>query len=161
MKDYNKIISKLRVIARDGLRLEAINRFRTSLQDYAVDLKNYKESKKQAEKCIAISEFIISKADPEDPRLEDIKEAEEQTIKNQKRYIVEYDRFISDTEEKMAEVKEKIAKIESGETLISKGKLAEVTSNLIETLVHEKAAKIVDGMKDEKTAEVDDEELAN
>lgn len=155
MKDYNKIISELRVIARDGLRLKAVNRFRTSMLDENVTLKGYKDSKASAEKCIAIAKFAISKLDPEDPQLEDFTEINEDRIKRNEKSILEYDRCIAATKERIEEIKEKVAKIESGETLIRKDKLADVTHVLIEELTYGRAKKMAD---ETEAPEVDDED---
>ena len=142
MKDYNKIISDLRIVARDELRLKATNRYRDELLAENVNLKNFEDSIKEYKKTIAIAEFDIRKLDPEDPRIEDVTKNCNESIKFSNRHIADYTRTIESIKERIEEINEKIANVETGETKIMADKLSTVTSQLIEKLVNEQAKSL-------------------
>ena len=140
--NYNEVISKLREIARDGLRLKLVSNVRTE----ANSLDNRKiEVNKEIENAnlrIAVIDFETSEIKANDPE----KDAKAKELENDKDFwlekITKYQERLAELDKQISAEMDHIAKIQAGEVKVSKESLEDETNRLIK-VVTEEVAKAV------------------
>lgn len=142
---YNEIVSSVRTVARDVLRLKTINTLRDRLLDLNNGLtacqKRHDESVLALNKQIAIANYqtgLVVDADPEaeDKRLKFAKVVESAT-KSMEQVTANYIECDADFQKAIADVKESIAKVESGEIKMDKNELSQLADNFIHEVTNE------------------------
>ena len=139
---YNEIISNLREIARDGLRLKMTSAVRTEINSLDNSKLNVAKEIEHAKLCIAVCDFEASEIKDNDPRKEDklknIVQNKEYAVKRLEDLEKELKRYDDAITEEMAQV----AKIQAGEIKVSKESLEDETNRLIKVVTEEVAKKV-------------------
>ena len=128
-------IDKIKLIARDALRMELISPRLTKISVLEAAIKEAKEYQELVKKDIEVIEYEFTKEDTNHPRYneKDSTENKEIRIKNKNEMLEEYSALIKGYEEKIENQREGIRKIEAGKTLVSSAEL----SNLVEVLIEQ------------------------
>jgi hypothetical protein len=155
---YNDTVSAIRLLARDELRMKAVNRMRAGLLDVVNSInamtKNHEEETAYLNKKLAVLSFKTASLVDADPEKADKLEAYERDTVFAKRQIEENAKHFAlrseDLAKDKAEWEAKIADLESGKTLICKDSLDEVASRLIEEVVTEAAKGLKAQVSQEK-----------
>ena len=128
-------IDKIKLIARDALRMELISSRLTKISVLETAIKEAKEYQELVKKDIEVIEYEFTKEDTNHPRYneKDSTENKEIRIKNKNEMLEEYSALIKGYEEKIENQREGIRKIEAGKTLVSSAEL----SNLVEVLIEQ------------------------
>lgn len=154
MMQYNEVISKLREVARDLLRLNKVNRLRTTRLDLTNELnradKNMDNEAQEAAKHIARKTFSLSQLNEADPDHEEKKESLEKGIQNIKESLATsqetYAKWREGIVKSVAEVDEKIAKVQAGESPVNADELSHVTEDLIREFSNDSLRGILEQM---------------
>jgi hypothetical protein len=143
--NYNSIVSSIRSVARDYLRLQAVNRYREELLSVTTErsnrAKNHDENVMRLNKAIAYNDYQASKLEDANPyakedaeRLaQDSQNKEEEKAQRTKSFVIS-DEALAKTE---AEINVKIAKIQSGETKVDAENLTAEANKLIAEVTNE------------------------
>lgn len=169
--NYNSTVSKLRVIARDILRLTTVNRYRderlTLTNALASLTKHFDENMANIKKAIARLEFSLSKLETADPDYEQSKESMEADIKDYNEYMAKetesYVKREQECKEAIAKVDEKITNVQDGKVKVDRDNLSATTRDLIQNFGNEKLKEELENMPEEDmdTEEVEDENEPN
>ena len=127
-------IDKIKLIARDALRMELISPRLTKISVLEAAIKEAKEYQELVKKDIEVIEYEFTKEDTNHPRYneKDSTENKEIRIKNKNEMLEEYSALIKGYEEKIENQREGIRKIEAGKTLVSSAELSDLVEILIE-----------------------------
>lgn len=148
--DYNNIVSSLRELARDELRLKTVNLIRSE----RLSVQTNKSSREQhyEDYCQRTSHFLavvafkvaqVNEADPDkEMNLKALTSLTEATYKEQEERAVDFAKDIEDYNKALSEMDERIAKVQSGETKVSQESLTEVTNRLIKEVTTEAATSL-------------------
>lgn len=139
MKNYNAVISKLREIARDSLRLELVGARRSKIWNLTCEINAIEKEIQEHKKGIAILEFNMSEVKPNDPEKEEKTKEYTDNIKEVTECMESLKKDVEEVTKQIKEQEDGIAKIESGETKVSADKLDAVTEELIDVLTKEAA----------------------
>lgn len=153
---YNDIVSKLREIARDQLRMEAISKLRDRLFCFIAEKTDFEESLVRLNKCIAIKNYQLSKLEDANPQKDDLQKDYEAAIKDANECIVEFKKNIEDVNKNIADINDKIAKWEKGETKVDAEKMEAISADLVKLVTNEAARSLCEGLptpEDKKGAE--------
>lgn len=142
---YNNVVSKMRELARDLLRLKATERFRQEILGLENNKKIHNEFIESLNKDIARTDFKISEIKDNDPdkesKLENLKEVK----KNLEDTIEKENEAIENINKEITKVNEKIEKLQKGELLVDADSLDKVTNQLLEEYVGNLAKQFVEG----------------
>lgn len=142
MKNYNEIISSLREIARDQIRMKAINRVRTVLLNESQTRNQLKENLTTLKLELATNEYELTTMDANHPKHEKRLERKNKDIENIKATIEEAEKDIVEQEKVIADVNKNIDEITKGEYKVNKEDLECVTNGLVEQVIREHAKNI-------------------
>lgn len=140
--EYNKIVSEVREIARDGLRLQAVARFRSTLHDLTLEKERLAENRKHVEKNIARSNYQLSKIDPANPDAEQETKSLNSNLEYDNKSLESNTKQVEAVDKQIVEVTKKIEDIQSGVTKISRENLDHETALLLITVTNEQAKKL-------------------
>lgn len=148
--NYNDIVSTLREIARDGLRLRKVNSLRADRLVVANELssveRNHEEFVRRSAKEVAILNFRLSQlvdADPEKAEkterlTKELESCPEELENEAKRFAKEVEAL----NKQLAEIDERIAKVQSGEWKVDMDVLNREAQDLIEEVTRAAAGKV-------------------
>ena len=158
MKNYNEIVSALRELARDGLRLNFIASVRSKIYSVTSDRNNaekeYDESIAFHKKNMAIAEFKKSQIADEDPEKEEKVKSQDENIAYAIKALEAIDvakpKCLEAYDTKLVELQDKITRMTAGEIKVDKAELdastkaliAEVVKNTAEGLVIEEVEEV-------------------
>ena len=125
------VVTRIKLIARDVLRMELISRRLSKINRFENDIKETEKSIKYIEDNISIEKYEISKLDTSHPKYEDKKLDKENKNINMLKDIELLNTNIETNKTLIKEQFEGIDKIEKGETLVSSEKLAEMVEKFI------------------------------
>ena len=140
--EYNKIVSEVREIARDGLRLQTVARFRSTLHDLTLEKERLAENRKHVEKNIARSNYQLSKIDPANPDAEQETKSLNSNLEYDNKSLESNTKQVEAVDKQIVEVTKKIEDIQSGVTKISRENLDHETALLLITVTNEQAKKL-------------------
>lgn len=143
MTKYNEIVSKVRDLARDGVRLQAVNRYRTNRYQAEQDKASLEASIAEEKKNIARAEFKKSQLVEADPDFSAKVADQDANIKYHEEAIARLEKSVEATDKLIAEITEKIEKVETGETKMSIDKVEEATKQLLDEFVKEQVKAVV------------------
>jgi ABC-type Fe2+-enterobactin transport system substrate-binding protein len=113
-KTYNELVSITRELARDFLRLQAVNEVRDEILESDKTIKSYEENNQRLNKQLAITEFKMSEIKDNDPE----KEEKLKTLNDSKASVlkqIEYNnKSIADYTTAKASKQKRIDDIQSG-----------------------------------------------
>lgn len=132
MKNYTEVVSSVKEIARDVLRMELISARQSTIYGHESDIKDVNEQIAAYNKDIARSEYRISKIEDANPDKESLLKLETAVIDATKKDIARAEELIKSINEAIAKENEGIAKIVSGETKVSKDALADLVSDYLD-----------------------------
>lgn len=127
-------VKEFKLIARNALRMELINPILAGISQLENEIKKFEECIKNEEKNIAIAEYRIerfNRLDANHPDLENLKKNQGKTIERHQEYIKDFNKEIERHIKIIGEERTAIARIETGETLVSAGRLEEMVNKLI------------------------------
>lgn len=142
MQNYNEIITKVRDLARDQVRLQAVNRYRTKRYEAEKALASLDEQEASIKKDIARYEFKKSQLVEADPDFAEKTESIEKAIVSLNEEIEHLAKVKENGAQVVADLDEKIAKVESGETKMDIEKVEAAAKQLIDEFVKSQAAEI-------------------
>lgn len=136
---YNAIISLLREIARDQLRMEGVSNLRNKLFGFE-NAKGFCEKDILAsEKDIAIAKYQSSKLEDANPEKEEVTKMYAKEIDACNETIANLKIQIEGLNKDIAVVNEKIAKWESGETKVNADEMEAIALDLVKFVTNETA----------------------
>lgn len=139
----NATVAKVREVARDGIRLQMVNKKRDEILSVNKEIAKFDDQIEAKKKSVLVAEYEISKLDAEHPKYEEIKLSHEDGIAQRKATLEDLGKRRMELNDTVASINEAIAKIESGETKVSAEKLSEETSKLLEYITAEAAKNAV------------------
>lgn len=141
-KNYNDVVSNLREIARDQLRMEAINSLRTELLGANNEMDQINKGIENTKLHIATTEYEISKLDTAHPM-------HEQTLKHHNLQVELYNLSLTkrntekDNQQKnIDKINTNITKVTDGEYKVCREQLETVTNKLIKNVTEASAQKL-------------------
>lgn len=142
-KNYNEIVSQLREIARDGLRLGMVARVRSEIYDVTKYIDNTDKSLEKLKKAIVVAEFEKSQIVDADPRKEEKTKRFDDEIKSTNEYIEREVKNKESMEKQIANLNAEIVKITAGEVKVCRESLDSETEKLIKEVVKNTAQTLV------------------
>ncbi len=136
------VVDKVRVIARDGLRLQNIANLKSDLLQLNLTKEESEKYIKSLDKEIARSEYQLKKVDEENPDAEVIKENRTNEIADYKQRQENVKKDIAKIDEQIADVNARIVKWENGESKVQMSNLDEETKRLLSIYTSEQAREI-------------------
>lgn len=122
-----------KIIARNSLRMELISPRLAKISTLEKEIEEVKKAKADFElREIAVTKYDLSKLDEAHPLYAEMKKEIEEDLEEMNKHLPCFDKEVEALEKEIADQKEGIAKIESGETLVSKEKLAALVNKMIE-----------------------------
>lgn len=140
--NYNETVSTVREIARDGLRLQAVNRFRADLLEVEISKGMVADSRKEIEKDTARAEYNLSKVDSANPDFENITKSLQEDLKYLNEQLESNGKTSENLDKKAEEINKKIDAVQSGETKISKDSLNDETARLLQLMNTQRAQNL-------------------
>ncbi len=148
--DYNSIISSLRELARDTLRLLKVNEIRADRLSVASRLekgtKDHETLLADLAHRTAVANFRIAKVDDADPdkdtKLKQWSEDIALYNENSTTEVEEFAKFSENLTKELSDLDAKIAKVQSGEYKVCAEALSAETERLIQAITEEAAAGI-------------------
>lgn len=130
--EYNQLVSKLREIARDQLRLKIIAGVRTTILQINNELDSIAKTENDFQKSIAIAQYKISKLDDADPEKGDKLARLEGDIKHYNAHITDLADAKVRYQADATKEEEFINKVQAGEVKVDMDSLEAITKSLIE-----------------------------
>lgn len=148
--DYNAIVSAVRTLARDELRLLKVNEIRTERLEVSSQLsqveKNYEELCTDLNHRIAVLGFRLSQIVPSDPDKETKSQQWTEESAEKCAYLEVAAKDFAKTSEnlkkELARIDLLIADVQSGKTLVGMEDLESVTARLLSKISEEVTVKI-------------------
>jgi len=141
--NYNEVVSKLRVLARDEMRLDKTNRVRAEIFILESQLKDLNDTKTNYTKRLACVNYDLSKVDSLDPRAEDLKEGFNNNIKSINEMLLEIDKEIVDLNKVLTDRNAKILDVQNGVWKASIDAINDKVATMISTYTKTAVSKLV------------------
>lgn len=148
--NYNDVVSSLREIARDGLRLKKVNSLRADRLVLSTDLsstqRNLEDFTLANAKTVAILNFKLAQLVDADPEKEDKTKRYNNDLEFQAKHLTEVTEGgaerVEELNKAISELDERIAKVQSGEWKVDMDALNAAAECLIKEVTHAVASKI-------------------
>lgn len=148
--NYNEVVSSLRSLAREELRLKAVNAVRQNLMEVQsradAVAKAGEEFSQSVAKKLAILNFKLAKLDDNDPEKADKEAALNEDIKSLTEFAERKTKETAEVSEtlakELAEVNGKITEIQDGKVKVCKEELEAVANRLISEVTVELAKEV-------------------
>lgn len=148
--NYNNVVSSLRSLAREELRLKAVNSIRQTLMSLENKLasftKTHEEMQQNLAKKQAVLNFKLSQIAENDPEREDKQTSIQENLKQYAEAVEADNKEFAEVSQKLAEqvaeVNEQIEAVQKGEFKVCKEELQAVTDRLISEVTLELAKEI-------------------
>lgn len=144
--NYNTIVEKLKIIARDGLRMNMVSRVQTQISDIEKHINEHTENVMNLKKNIARENFAETQLVEADPDFAEKKEDIKKEIEMIEKLIVSENETIQKFNELKDEKVKKIESIQNGEIKVSIDELNEKTNELINEITKSTAVKAVESV---------------
>jgi chromosome segregation ATPase len=142
MKNYNEVISALREVARDFLRLRRINSIRTDILEVNNEIKATEDEILAYKKDIARAEFRTNSLVEADPDFEDKKKTYQETKESHLKSIESLEKHQASLRETVADLNAKINDISAGKSKVDKDELESITQDLLGEYTKEHALNV-------------------
>lgn len=142
MNNYNEIVSKVRDLARDQVRLHAVNRYRTEKYEQEQHKTCIENDIAELKKNILRAEFKKSEVKANDPDFESKVKTQDDNIQGTTDAIGRVQKIVEIVEKRIAELVEKITKVESGETKMAIENVEAASKALIDEFVKAQAKEL-------------------
>ncbi len=144
--NYNTIVEKLKIIARDGLRMNMVSRVQTQISDIEKNINEHTENVMNLKKNIARENFAETQLVEADPDFAEKKEDIKKEVEMIEKLIVSENETIQKFNELKDEKVKKIESIQNGEIKVSIDELNEKTNELINEITKSTAVKAVESV---------------
>jgi len=144
--NYNTIVEKLKIIARDGLRMNMVSRVQTQISDIEKNINEHTENVMNLKKDIARENFAETQLVEADPDFAEKKEYIKKGVEMIEKLIVSENEKIQKLNELKDEKVKKIESIQNGEIKVSIDELNEKTNELINEITKSTAVKAVESV---------------
>jgi len=142
MLNYNEVVSKLREIARDSIRLIMVARRRSNLYEANQTLDSINEEIIYTNKKFAIEDYKISKIDDNDPEKEDKLKLNAEVKKSLENTIERCNKEIETQNKIIADITTSIEDVQDGKVKINTEELNAVTKDLIKKVTESIATEV-------------------
>ena len=148
--NYNEVVSSLRSLAREELRLKMVNAVRQDLMELEnrskSNTKAHEENQQRLAKKAAVLNFKLSQLAENDPEREEKLTASQETLKaiaaEQASDNEDFAKLSEAFTKQIAEVSKEIEKIQAGEVKVNKDELEAITNRLISEVTVELAKEV-------------------
>jgi chromosome segregation ATPase len=154
MKNYNEVISALREVARDFLRLRRINGIRTDVLQANNEIKSIEDAILAEKKQVARAEFRLTSLNENDPDLEDKTKDYNDNKEYALKSIERYEKEKANVTHTVADLNAKLADISSGKHKVDMEELEGVTHDLLETFIKDHALGVATELTEVPAPEV-------
>jgi hypothetical protein len=139
--NYNSVVSVLRTIARDWLRMEKTNRVKDQILEYKTKISSLEKSVKDYEKQIEIEKFDLSEIKDNNPRKEELVKIANENMKFLFEKIDERNKDIKDVQTCVDDRTKELDIIQAGTWKADREELSNRANKLIEVYAKTAAEK--------------------
>jgi chromosome segregation ATPase len=153
MTQLNKIVGAVREIARDHLRMKAIQRRRAKIYSISCGLKSLEKELTQTNLDIQIAEFEKTQIPANHPNRENMVKEYDEEVKTLNEDKKEIETEIAETKKSLETVKGEITEWETGKRKVNIEELDEISNDLLKVVTEAAAKNKIENLEDDPTTD--------